>query len=94
MQFFNSNSKGNRDRVRQWLKDRDIEVETSTGILWRLVYIGKDNHQPYEAELEDVRGWTLDILKRLTASVPTKSIDFNPNLVASNSASDSVALLN
>jgi hypothetical protein len=78
MQFFNSNSKGTRDRVREWLKDRDIEFETSTGSLWRLGYIGKDNHKSYEAELEDVRAWTIDMLKRLTSPVPAKSIDRIP----------------
>ncbi len=70
MQFFNSNNKGSRDRVRQWLKDRDIEVETSTGSLWRLMYKGKNNCQSYETELEQVKAWTLEMLKRLTSPVP------------------------
>ena len=77
MQFFNSNSKGTREQVRQWLKDREIEVEISTGSLWRLVYIGKDNHKSYDAELEDVSAWTLEMLKRLTSSAPDRSTDFN-----------------
>jgi PD-(D/E)XK nuclease superfamily len=77
MQFFNSNSKGTREQVRQWLKDRDIEFEASAGSLWRLVYIGKDNHKPYEAEPEDVRAWTLSMLKTLTSSAPDKLLNFN-----------------
>jgi hypothetical protein len=94
MQFFNSNGKGTRDRVRQWIKERDIEFETSTGSMWRLVYNGADCHQPYEAELEDVRAWTLDMLKRLTSSVPAKSIDLNSSLVTSSSEIDTATLLN
>jgi hypothetical protein len=78
MQFFNSNGKGTRDRVRQWLQDRDIEFETSTGGLWRLIYNGKNERKSYDAELEDVRAWTLDMLKRLTAPVAAKSIDRIP----------------
>jgi PD-(D/E)XK nuclease superfamily len=94
MQFFNSNSRGTRDRVRQWLKERGIEFETSTGSMWRLIYNGADCHQPYEAELEDVRAWTLDMLKRLTSSVPSKSTDLNASSVTSSSETDTVALLN
>ncbi len=75
MQFFNSNGKGTREQVRQWLKDRDIEFEISTGSLWRLGYIGKDDRKSYEAELEDVQAWTIDMLKRLTSPVPAKSIE-------------------
>jgi PD-(D/E)XK nuclease superfamily len=94
MQFFNSNSRGTRDRVRQWLKDRDIEFETSTGGLWRLIYNGKNDRKSYEAELEEVRAWTLEMLKRLTSPVAAKSIDLNTSLVASSSAVDAVASLN
>ena len=75
MQFWNR--KGTREQAKQWVKDREIEVEISTGSLWRLVYIGEDNRKSYDAELEDVRAWTLEMLKRLTSSAPDKSIDFN-----------------
>jgi PD-(D/E)XK nuclease superfamily len=70
MQFWNR--KGTREQARQWLKDREIEVELSTGKLWRLIYNGVENTKPYGAELEDVRAWTINMLKRLTAS---KSMD-------------------
>jgi hypothetical protein len=40
-----------------------------------MIYIGEDNHKSYEAELEDVRAWTIDMLKRLTSPVATKSIE-------------------
>jgi PD-(D/E)XK nuclease superfamily len=72
MQFFN-NGKGSREQVREWLKERDIEFTASIGNLWRLAYIGKDNNHPYEAELDDVRAWTIDMLKRLTASTANRS---------------------
>jgi PD-(D/E)XK nuclease superfamily len=94
MQFFNSNSRGTRDRVRQWLKDRDIEFETSTGGLWRLIYNGKNDRKSYDAELEEVRAWTLEMLKRLTSPVAAKSIDPNTSLVTSISEIDTVAPLN
>jgi hypothetical protein len=68
IQFFNGNGKGSRDQVREWLKERDVEFTTSIGNPWRLAYIGKDNIHSYEAEIEDVRTWTIDMLKRLTAS--------------------------
>ena len=89
------NRKSSRKQVEQWLQSRKIEVvETNTANIWRLVYIGYENSKPYEAELEDVRRWTLDMFTRLTASVHTESIDFNPNLVTSNSAIDTAAPLN
>ena len=94
MQFFNNNSRGTRDRVRQWLQERDIEFETSTGSLWRLIYNGKNDRQSYEAELEDVSAWTIEMLKRLTAHVSAKSIELNTSLVTSSSAVDAVAPLN
>jgi hypothetical protein len=72
MQFFN-NGKGSREQVREWLKERDIEFTASIGNLWRLAYIGKDNSHPYEAELDDVRAWTINMLKRLTASTANRS---------------------
>ena len=73
MQFWNR--KGTQWQVTQWLKDREIEVELLAGNIWRLIYIGEDNNKSYEAELEDVRAWTIDMLKRLTSPVPTKSIE-------------------
>jgi hypothetical protein len=94
MQFFNSNNKGSRDRVRQWLKDRDIEFETSTGSMWRLIYNGEDCYKSYETELEEVRAWTLGMLKRLTLSVPATSTDLNTSLVTSSSAVAAAAPLN
>ena len=66
MQFFNSNNKGSREQVRQWLKERDIEFTASIGNPWRLAYAGTDNSHPYEAKIEDVSVWTVDMLKRLT----------------------------
>lgn len=75
--FSNNNRKGTIDRSRQWLKDRDIEVETSIENTNWLVYTGKDNSHPYEAEIEDISMWTIGMLKRLIVSAPDKSIDFN-----------------
>ena len=75
--FSNNNRKGTIDRSRQWLKDRDIEVETSIENTDWLVYTGKDNSHPYEAEIEDISMWTLEMLKRLTSSAPDRSTDFN-----------------
>lgn len=75
--FSNNNKKGTIDRSRQWLKDRDIEVETSIENTDWLVYTGKDNSHPYEAEIEDIRMWTIDMLKRLTALTTDRSIDSN-----------------
>jgi hypothetical protein len=75
MQFWNR--KGTREQARQWLKDREIAVETSTGKLWRLIYNGVENNKPYGSELDDVRAWTIDMLKRLTVSIPDRSIDSN-----------------
>ena len=92
--FSNNNKKGTIDRSRQWLKDRDIEVETSIENADWLVYTGKDNGCPYGAELEDVRAWTLEMLKRLTAPVSAKSIELNTNFATSSSAVDAVAPLN
>jgi hypothetical protein len=76
MQCFNSNGKGTRDRVRQWLTDRGIEFETSTGKLWRLIYNGEDCHKSYDADIEEVRLWTMGMLERLTTSIDptTRSI--------------------
>jgi hypothetical protein len=72
------NRKGSRKQVEQWLQSRKIDViETNTGNIWRLVYNGTDNIKPYEAELEDVRRWTLDMFERLTASAADRSIDSN-----------------
>jgi hypothetical protein len=65
-----SNKKGTIDQVRQWLKDRDIEVETSVENSDWLVYTGKDKSHPYEAEIEDISMWTIAMLKRLTAIDP------------------------
>ncbi|MCY7368465.1 MAG: hypothetical protein LH474_09970, partial [Chamaesiphon sp.] len=75
MQFWNR--KGTREQARQWLKDREIEVETSTGKLWRLIYNGVENNTPYGAELDEVRAWTISMLKRLTASTVDRSTDSN-----------------
>ena len=75
MQFWNR--KGTREQAMQWLKDREIAVEKSTGKLWRLIYNGAENNKPYESELDDVRAWTIDMLKRLTASTVDRSIDSN-----------------
>jgi PD-(D/E)XK nuclease superfamily len=70
------NRKGSRKQVEQWLQSRGIEVvETNTGNIWRLVYNGTDNIKPYEAELEDVRKWTLDMFDRLAASTADRSTD-------------------
>ena len=77
MQFFNSNGKGSREQVREWLKKRNVEFSASIGNPWRLAYIGKDNSRSYEAEIEDVRTWTIDMLKRLTASTADRSTDSN-----------------
>jgi hypothetical protein len=76
MQYFNSNGKGTREQVRQWLTDRGIEFETSTEKLWRLIYSGEDCHKSYEAEIEEVRAWTIVMLARLTTSIDpiTRSI--------------------
>ncbi len=69
MQFFNSNGKGSREQVREWLKDRDIEFEVSSVNPWRLICTGKENNYSYEAEVEDLSLWTIDMLKKLTASI-------------------------
>jgi hypothetical protein len=72
------NRKGSRKQVEQWLQSQKIDVvETNTGNIWRLVYNGADNIKPYEAELEDVRRWTLDMFERLTVSTVDRSIDSN-----------------
>jgi PD-(D/E)XK nuclease superfamily len=92
--FSNNNKKGTIDRSRQWLKERDIEVETSIENTDWLVYTGKDNSYPYEAEIEDLSTWTIDMLKRLTSPVPAESIDLNTNLVRSSSVVDTAAVLN
>ena len=81
MQFFNSNGKGSREQVREWLKERDVEFETSIGNPWRLIYTGIKNSHPYETEIEDIRTWTIDMLKRLTVSIPDRSTDFNTSFV-------------
>uniref|UniRef100_UPI00286DC02A hypothetical protein n=1 Tax=Chamaesiphon sp. VAR_69_metabat_338 TaxID=2964704 RepID=UPI00286DC02A len=91
------NRKGSRKQVEQWLQSKRIEVvETNTGNIWRLVYNGTENTKLYEAELEDVRRWTLDMFERLTTTTSTvdRSIDLNTNFVTSSSAIDTVALLN
>jgi PD-(D/E)XK nuclease superfamily len=75
MQFWNR--KGTREQARQWLKNREIEVETSTGKLWRLIYNGVENNKPYGAELDEVRAWTIDMLKRVTASTTDRFTDSN-----------------
>jgi hypothetical protein len=95
MQFFNSNNKGSRDRVREWLKERDVEFETSPGI-WRLIYTGTKNSHPYEIGIEDVRMWTIDMLKRLTTATSTvdRSTDLDTSLVTLNSAVGAAAPLN
>jgi PD-(D/E)XK nuclease superfamily len=80
-----SNKKGTIDRVRQWLKDRDIEVETSVESNDWLVYTGKDNSHPYEAEIEDIRMWTIGMLKGLTASTADRSTDISTSLISLNS---------
>ncbi len=80
-----SNKKGTIDRVRQWLKDRDIEVETSVESTDWLVYTGKDNNHPYEAEIEDLRMWTIDMLERLTAATADRPTDINTSLLSLNS---------
>jgi PD-(D/E)XK nuclease superfamily len=85
MQFFNSNSKGSREQVREWLKERDVEFETSSGNPWRLIYTGTKNSHPYEAEIEDLRMWTIDMLKRLTASTADRSTDSNTSFTNLNS---------
>jgi PD-(D/E)XK nuclease superfamily len=77
MQFFNGNSKGSLEQVREWLKERDVEFETSIGNPWRLIYTGVKNSHPYETEIEDIRMWTIDMLKRLTTSTADRSIDSN-----------------
>jgi PD-(D/E)XK nuclease superfamily len=92
MQFWNK--KGTREQAKQWVRERKIEIEISTGSLWRMIYSGEDNHKSYDAELEDVRTWTIDMLKRLTSPVPYKSIDTDTNLLTSSSAIDTVALFN
>jgi hypothetical protein len=94
MQFFNSNNKGSREQVRAWLKERDIDFETSVGI-WR-IYTGTKNSHPYETGIEDVRTWTIDMLKRLTTVTSTvdRSTDLNTIMVTSSSAVDAVASLN
>lgn len=64
MQFFNS-SGCSLQQVKQVLEARGIEVKyhnTSS----RLIYKGKKNDLPYETEIETVKEWTLDMLKRLT----------------------------
>jgi PD-(D/E)XK nuclease superfamily len=81
MQFFNSNGKGSREQVREWLKERDVEFETSIGNPWRLIYTGIKNSHPYETEIEDIRMWTIDMLKRLTVSIPDRSTDSNTSFV-------------
>ena len=85
MQFFNSNNKGSREQVRQWLKDRDVEFTASSGNPWRLAYVGKENSYPYEAEVADVSAWTIDMLERLTKSTVDRSTDSNTSLVSLNS---------
>jgi hypothetical protein len=72
------NRKGSRKQVEQWLQSQGIKVvETNTGNIWRLVYNDADNIKPYEAELEEVRKWTLDMFDRLTESTADRSIDSN-----------------
>ncbi len=72
------NRKGSRKQVEQWLQSQEIDVvETNTGNFWRLVYNGTDNIKPYEAELEDVRKWTLNMFDRLTAITTDRSTDAN-----------------
>jgi predicted DNA-binding ArsR family transcriptional regulator len=83
MQCFNSNGKGTRDRVRQWLTDREIEFEISTGKLWRLIYNGENCHKSYETDIEEVTVWTMGMLERLT-----KSIDPTTRSIASISEVD------
>jgi PD-(D/E)XK nuclease superfamily len=94
--FSNNNKKGTIDRSRQWLKDRDIEVETSIENTDWLIYTGKDNIHPYEAKIEDLSIWTIDMLKRITTVTYTvdQSTDLNTNFVTSNSAVDATAPLN
>jgi PD-(D/E)XK nuclease superfamily len=91
------NRKGSRKQVEQWLQSQRIEfVETNAGNIWRLVYNGTENTKPYEAELEDVRRWTLDMFERLTMTTSTvdRSTDLNTSLVTSSSAVDAAAPLN
>jgi hypothetical protein len=91
------NRKGSRKQVEQWLQSQRIEfVETNAGNIWRLVYSGTENNKPYEAELEDVRRWTLDMFERLTTTTSTvdRSTDLNTSLVTSSSAVDAAAPLN
>ena len=85
LQFFNSNNKGSREQVRQWLKERDVEFTASSGNPWRLAYVGKENSHPYEAEISDVSAWTIDMLKRLTKSTVDRTTNINTSLVSLNS---------
>jgi PD-(D/E)XK nuclease superfamily len=96
MQFFNGNGKGSREQVRKWLKERDVEFETSIGNPWRLIYTGIKNSHPYETEIADIRTWTINMLRRLTTVTSTtdQSTDLNTSLVTSNSEIDTAVLLN
>ena len=96
MQFFNGNGKGSREQVREWLKERDVEFKTSIGNPWRLIYTGIKNSHPYETEIEDIRMWTIDMLKRLTVSIPDRSTDSNTiftNLISVDRSNDPAPIL-
>jgi hypothetical protein len=79
------NRKGSKKQVEQWLQNQGIKVvETNTGNIWRLVYNGVENIKPYEAELEDVTRWTIDMFDRLTASTADRSTHINTSLANLN----------
>jgi len=66
MQFFNRKS-GGLNEVEEWLKSREIKYEINSSNN-RLVYKGETHTLPYNTSPEDSAKWTLDMLKRLTAS--------------------------
>jgi hypothetical protein len=60
---------GERNKIKEWMDKQNVEVEetyATTGDVWRLLYRDKDEHQPYETDLEEIRIWTIGILSRLT----------------------------
>jgi hypothetical protein len=60
---------GERHKIKELMDKQNVEVEettATTGNVWRLLYKGEDEHQPYETDLEEIRIWTTGILNRLT----------------------------
>lgn len=60
------NRRGSFDQVKQWVEKQGIKVESTTASKL-LAYKGECNSLPYEKELEVLRTWILNMLKKLTA---------------------------